>query len=101
PLRERPEDIKVLSRHFAEKYAEINSMPARAISDEALQMLLRHGWKGNVRELENTVHRAVLLATGEDIRAEAILLPDGMPHQSAGHDGASAADQAAAAKLVG
>src|SRR5690606_31847338 len=59
PLRERPEDIKVLSRHFADKYAEVNSMPARSISDEAMQMLQRHGWKGNVRELENTVHRAV------------------------------------------
>src|SRR5690606_19535033 len=46
PLRERPEDIKVLSRHFAEKYAEVNSMPMRPISDEAMQMLLRHGWKG-------------------------------------------------------
>jgi two-component system response regulator FlrC len=54
--------------------------------------------------LENTVHRAVLLATGEDIRPEAILLPDGMPHQMSAHGAqntASAADTAAAAKLVG
>ncbi len=80
PLRERPEDIKALAKHFADKYAETNQVPRRVISETALQLILRHGWKGNVRELENTIHRAVLLANGDEIRPEAILLPDGKPH---------------------
>ncbi len=80
PLRERPEDIRVLSQHFIEKYATINNVPFRPLSDVALHNLLRHPWSGNVRELENTLHRAVLLATGDSVGPEAILLPDGQPH---------------------
>lgn len=83
PLRERPEDIRVLSGHFAEKYAEMNSLPFRPVADDALDLLANHSWTGNVRELENTIHRAVLLSSGDTIRPEAILLPDGKPHQMA------------------
>jgi two-component system response regulator FlrC len=83
PLRERREDIRILSSHFAQKYAEMNKVSYRPISDAATDVLLRHGWKGNVRELENTIHRAVLLSTGEEIRPEAIRLPDGKPHAGA------------------
>lgn len=73
-LRERPLDIAVLADHFGRKYAEINGVPARPITPEARQMLVRHSWRGNVRELENTMHRAVLLANGNEIGPEAILL---------------------------
>ncbi|MBR9973614.1 sigma-54-dependent Fis family transcriptional regulator, partial [Magnetospirillum sp. J10] len=73
-LRERPLDIPVLAEHFGRKYAEINGMPVRPITAEARHMLVRHSWRGNVRELENTMHRAVLLAVGNEIGAEAILL---------------------------
>ncbi|AVM75227.1 sigma-54-dependent transcriptional regulator FlbD [Magnetospirillum gryphiswaldense] len=73
-LRERPLDIAVLADHFGRKYAEINGVPARPITPEARQMLVRHSWRGNVRELENTMHRAVLLASGNEIGPEAILL---------------------------
>jgi len=73
-LRERPLDIPILAEHFARKYAEVNGVPHRVITAEARQMLLRHGWRGNVRELENTMHRAVLLANGNEIGAEAIML---------------------------
>ncbi len=79
PLRERPQDIEVLAEHFGKKYAEANGVPHRPLSDEALDMLRRHGWRGNVRELENTMHRAVLLAGGPAIGPEAILLPSGAP----------------------
>src|SRR5690606_27653981 len=65
PLRQRPEDIRVIANHFTEKYAEMNSMPFRPISEAAMQALMRHTWSGNVRELENTIHRAVLLAHGD------------------------------------
>jgi two-component system, response regulator FlrC len=77
PLRERPNDIVELSSHFAKRYAELNGLPARPISLEGKRMLLANPWRGNVRELENTVHRAVLLASGVEIGPDAILTPDG------------------------
>jgi DNA-binding NtrC family response regulator len=76
-LRERPKDIRALSHHFARKYAEANGIAYRPISSQTERLLLGHGWKGNVRELENTIHRAVLLAQGPEIAPEAIRLPDG------------------------
>jgi DNA-binding NtrC family response regulator len=76
-LRERPKDIRALSHHFARKYAEANGVTYRPISSQTERVLLSHFWKGNVRELENTIHRAVLLAQGPEIGAEAIRLPDG------------------------
>lgn len=77
PLRERPADIVALSDHFARKYAETNGVPLRPVSDAARTMLTAHTWRGNVRELENTMHRAVLLARGAEIGPDAIRLPDG------------------------
>jgi DNA-binding NtrC family response regulator len=90
-LRERPLDIAVLADHFTKRYTEANGLPARPISAEAKQMLSRHHWRGNVRELENTMHRAVLLASGTEIGPEAIILsgapvgtnPDPMVAQAA------------------
>jgi two-component system response regulator FlrC len=77
PLRERPKDIRALAHHFARKYAEANGVAYRAVSSPTERLLLGHVWKGNVRELENTIHRAVLLAQGTEIGPEAIRLPDG------------------------
>ncbi|MBF0373711.1 MAG: sigma-54-dependent Fis family transcriptional regulator [Alphaproteobacteria bacterium] len=74
PLRDRPLDIEALAVHFIKKYSEVNGLPYRTLSAPAKQMLLRHGWRGNVRELENTMHRAVLLAGGDDIGPDAIIL---------------------------
>src|SRR5689334_23384139 len=76
-LRERPKDILALARHFAMKYAEANGAPYRPISSTTERLLISHNWRGNVRELENTIHRAVLLANGPEITPEAIRLPDG------------------------
>ena len=76
-LAERPQDIAVLARHFAGKYASANAQPFRPLSDEALAALQAHSWPGNVRELENAIHRAVLLAAGPRIEADAILLSGG------------------------
>jgi DNA-binding NtrC family response regulator len=79
PLRERPGDIPPLASHFARKYAEVNGLPLRALSADAMLRLTTHGWRGNVRELENAVHRAVLLAAGNEIGLEAIELGQGDP----------------------
>ncbi|MEI9989995.1 MAG: sigma-54 dependent transcriptional regulator [Rhizomicrobium sp.] len=76
-LRERPKDIQALARHFAHKYAQANGVAYRAIAPVTERLLAGHPWRGNVRELENTIHRAVLLASGPDIQPEAIRLPDG------------------------
>ena len=74
PLRERLGDIIPLANFFIEKYAETNAVPMLPLSADSQQKLLSHGWRGNVRELENTMHRAVLLATGSHIETEAIIL---------------------------
>src|SRR3982074_373125 len=77
PLRERPADILELAQHFAKKYADANGVPLRPISADARRVLTSNRWQGNVRELENTIHRSVLMAQGDEIGPEAILTPDG------------------------
>ncbi|HZO13659.1 MAG TPA: sigma 54-interacting transcriptional regulator, partial [Polyangiaceae bacterium] len=62
PLRERPEDIPELVRHFLERASTMASRPAPRLTPEALRALMQNPWRGNVRELENVVTRAVLLA---------------------------------------
>lgn len=104
-LRERPGDILALAEHFAKKYAEINGMPPRPVAADARRILLANAWRGNVRELENTIHRAVLLAKGPEIGAEAVLTPEGETLGPAGsRDTAGRAAQTAEAvtrSLVG
>src|SRR5260370_1091521 len=65
PLRERPEDIRLLVHHFAMDYAAHMQKPITAIAEEFLQALERHSWPGNVRELQNFIERSVILSTGE------------------------------------
>jgi len=73
-LRERPQDIPVLAQHFAAKYSEANGLPTLEVTPAAMERLRAHHWRGNVRELENTLHRAVLLAQDGRIGPEAIML---------------------------
>lgn len=77
PLRNRPQDIPFLAAHFIEKYAKVNGVPVRPISEEALKQMQQHSWPGNVRELENTMHRAVLMASGVEIDAN-VVFPKGI-----------------------
>lgn len=74
PLRERKEDIEEFANHFIEKYASINDIPVKPLSDDALHKLMTYTWPGNVRELENVMHRATLLALGDSISDADILL---------------------------
>ncbi|MGI3776847.1 MAG: sigma-54-dependent transcriptional regulator [Janthinobacterium lividum] len=74
PLRERPGDIVALADHYARHYAEVNGVAQRPISATARLRLAGHPWRGNVRELENTMHRAVLLAQGPEIDDAAVEL---------------------------
>ena len=79
-LRDRKEDIKPLAEHFVDKYSKANGVPVRQLTEAALTKLQNYHWQGNVRELENTMHRAVLLATGANIDADAIYL-SGAPEE--------------------
>src|SRR6201989_92418 len=77
PLRERPADVTELATHFIKKYSAANGVPVRALSAEARRALVLNRGPGNVRELENTLHRAVLLAVGDEIGVDGIMTPDG------------------------
>ncbi|WP_447977079.1 sigma-54-dependent transcriptional regulator [Candidatus Nitrospira bockiana] len=70
PLRERPADIAVLAKHFVRTSAARNGLHATRLSEAALALLEQRPWKGNVRELENAVERAVLLANGAIIEPQ-------------------------------
>ncbi len=67
PLRERKEDIPPLADHFLAVYREKNRKPIKGISGKALDLLVRYDWPGNIRELENCIERAVIMAREEMI----------------------------------
>ena len=90
PLRERPADIDMLADHFIRKYSDANGVAVKPFSDEAMQKLRLHAWRGNVRELENTIHRAVLLAAGDVIGPDAIVLAGSTAPEEISNDQANA-----------
>jgi two-component system, NtrC family, response regulator AtoC len=74
PLRERPDDITLLARHFIERYCrDLNKKPL-TLAPSAEQALREYAWPGNVRELQNCIERAVILADGDTIRASQLSL---------------------------
>jgi DNA-binding NtrC family response regulator len=85
PLRERPGDVAALAEHYARHYAGVNGLPVRPVSELAHRRLASHHWRGNVRELENTMHRAVLLSTGDEV--DAVDLPGEAPAAAPGTGG--------------
>ncbi len=70
PLRERPEDIELLANHFLKKYAPAAGKSIRTVRPEAMEALRDYDWPGNVRQLENTIERAVALETKDDLHIE-------------------------------
>jgi formate hydrogenlyase transcriptional activator len=77
PLRERPEDIPLLVRYFAQKYARRTQKSIKSISAASMRNLARWHWPGNVRELENLVERAVVLSRVEKLEISVPELADG------------------------
>ena len=69
PLRDHPEDIPILARHFMQKYAREMGKQIDTIPQDALRALVKWSWPGNVRELENFIERAVILTQGSSLRA--------------------------------
>jgi len=74
PLRARLQDIIPLAEYFASKYAAANGLPNKQLAANTAGVLQAHHWRGNVRELENTMHRAILLSRSAQIEAEAVML---------------------------
>ena len=74
PLRERKEDIPLIVEHFLKKYCLEIKTSEKSVSKEALNLLMNYHWKGNVRELENTIERAVILCDGSVITPEHFVL---------------------------
>jgi DNA-binding NtrC family response regulator len=73
PLRDRGNDLDLLASHFFAHYAREHGRPVRAVAEEVFNVLHRHPWPGNVRQLRNAAERAVVMADGE------ILLPQHLP----------------------
>lgn len=84
PLRERKEDIPLLTEHFLKKYAEKNKKNISGFSSKAMDYLMNHSWSGNIRELENTIERAVILAKGKTIEPSNLNLTPSQPAISIG-----------------
>jgi formate hydrogenlyase transcriptional activator len=79
PLRDHPEDIPILARHFTKKYAAKMNRQIDKISSDTMQALLSWPWPGNVRELENFIERSVILSRGPSLRAPlAEIRPDAL-----------------------
>jgi DNA-binding NtrC family response regulator len=100
PLRERIGDILILAEHFIKKYSNANGLPTRTLSAEAKRDLENAPWRGNVRELENTLHRAVLLSQSDEIGSDAILMPDGTELSQAAQNNSLASQAAQTAENV-
>jgi transcriptional regulator with GAF, ATPase, and Fis domain len=78
PLRERIEDIPMLTEYFIEKHSTRNGRVIEAVEDGVIEWLQKYRWPGNVRELENTIERAVVLSTSSTIRREVVTMDVGV-----------------------
>jgi len=87
-LRDRDDDLRLLTQHFVMQFSREFRKPISEISDETFDKLYGYGWPGNVRELRNVIERAILLCKGERIGADDIVLGHTeQPHASASATG--------------
>jgi len=86
PLRERRDDIALLADHYLQVYADKNGMEAATISPEAMDLLIGYEWRGNVRELQNVIERALVLASNN------IVMPEDLPPSVKKSDNAPAGE---------
>lgn len=83
PLRERKGDIPLLAEHFIKKHAARNNRKPVRISAEAMEVLCHYNWRGNVREFENVMERALLLCSEEEVAPAHLLMGQGVSAQTA------------------
>src|SRR5690606_33206340 len=74
PLRERPQDIPLLARHFMEKNRHQFKRPCQEIDRDSMERLLGYHWPGNIRELKNIIERAMILSTSTILHIDESLL---------------------------
>ena len=79
PLRERDDDIRLLARFFLQRFAEQAGKAGLGFDPEAMRALSRNSWPGNVRQLENCIHRAVIMAEGKRVTVRDLELPASTP----------------------
>ncbi len=98
PLRDRADDIPLLARHFAAKYADITASRPKEFEPEAMEALCRFPFPGNIRQLRNIVERAILTGCGERITATDLNLPSrvNMPDSTLAATERAAVDEAMA-----
>jgi len=84
PLRERKGDIPLLARYFVNKFSIQSGKQISGLTPGAIEILKERQWRGNVRELQNVIHRAVVIATGEMITPEELIFDDMAPSQNPG-----------------
>ncbi len=82
-LRERKADIVPLAQFFIDKYSELNAIAKKPLSADAKTKVQNHHWRGNIRELENTMHRAVLVSMENEVEASAINIQGSMAQAAA------------------
>ncbi len=82
PLRERKEDIPPLTEHFVEKYSREYHRPISGITEEAMDLLLKYDYPGNVRELENIIQRAIVISRSGYITVEDLPFKTPLPHHA-------------------
>ena len=74
PLRNRTEDIPLLTRHFVVKYAERMNKPVRVVASEVMEAMLSYDWPGNIRELQNFIERGVIISRGSVFEPDIVQL---------------------------
>jgi two-component system NtrC family response regulator len=79
PLRERGEDAVLIARHLIEKFALEQGKRPPPLGEDAIEAIRRHPWRGNVRELENRIRRAIILSSSSELRATDLDLAPGAP----------------------
>ncbi|MBI5575978.1 MAG: sigma-54-dependent Fis family transcriptional regulator [Deltaproteobacteria bacterium] len=85
PLRERPDDIPLLAAHFAEKFSAAEAKKIVGFTEEGLAVLRSRPWRGNIRELQNVIRRAVLICSGDRIGVNALMFDE--PEETGGFNG--------------
>jgi two-component system nitrogen regulation response regulator NtrX len=98
PLRERADDIPLLVRHFLTQLGRENNRRPKQITPAAMDILKRYRWRGNIRELRNTIERLIIMTEGESIDApdlpESLKLDKGTPRPAAAGPAAASAPSA-------
>ncbi len=101
PLRERPEDIPPLVRHFVKQFSAENNFKPKTFAPAAVEVLKRHTWRGNARELKNTIERLLIMVEGDEIKPEHLADVLRRPGAAAGDAAAAGGGAGLAAGLQG